>query len=221
MNEEETKKPEVIVGKSALDEFLDEWRGWRSKSKAKKAKKLSARPTDEELFGDQRDIVNAIKRKRKQQTSFMDSGFMLVIKFFVGVVDFFVTMIAWVFSFVFSFKFWALVGVIIYFSDIEITDISKAIGEIKIKEAIEKVEEKAEATFIELKEGLDGIEIEIKKSDGSVIKFGGGDDVDVWRTEDFGTGPVMGWSDDETKTGFEKLDELQQKWEGKLKEKSE
>jgi hypothetical protein len=127
----------------------------------------------------------------------------------------------WAFSFVFSFKFWALVGVIIYFSDIEITDISKAIGEIKIKEAIEKVEEKAEATFIELKEGLDGIEIEIKKSDGSVIKFGGGDDVDVWRTEDFGTGPVMGWSDDETKTGFEKLDELQQKWEGKLKEKSE
>ena len=171
----ENKKPEVIIGKSALDEVLEEWNAWRGKSKAKKVEREANLST-----------ADRIRKKRKQHTNFMDSGFMLVIKFFAGIVDFIFSIIMWFFSLIFSFKFWAFVGIIIYFSDYEV-DISNILDDHDVKEQVIELREKAEATFIELKDGFEGLEIEIKKTDGTVIKFGGGDDVDIWYTEELPT----------------------------------
>jgi len=138
--DKETKKPDVVIGKSALDEFLEEWSSWRGKRNGKKiAATIRRRQAEENM-----PTAERIKMKRKRQrTNFMDSGFMVVIGFFVGLVEFFFSIVMWLFSFVFSFKFWAIVGVIIYFSDVEIEDIGKVLDDLNVKEAIEKVEEGA------------------------------------------------------------------------------
>ncbi len=169
--DKETKKPDVVIGKSALDEFLEEWSSWRGKRNGKKiAATIRRRQAEENM-----PTAERIKMKRKRQrTNFMDSGFMVVIGFFVGLVEFFFSIVMWLFSFVFSFKFWAIVGVIIYFSDVEIEDIGKVLDDLNVKEAIEKVEEGAKGIM----EQLDGLEFEIKQSDGTVYRFG--DDVDEW-----------------------------------------
>jgi len=191
------KKASVVVKKSALEEFLEEWGFWREKKKAKKAEKADYRPTDEELFGDQRDIVNAIKKKRKKQTNFMDSGFMLIIKMFVGITEFIATAFMWACSFMFSFKGIAIIAAIVYFSGfdmtkivsdhvkeevkiqaIELTDDAKA----KVKELKAEHGEEASDTFNLFKnklesfaDGFEGLEINIKRTDGTTINIGGGD----------------------------------------------
>ncbi len=164
-----TKNPNVVVKKSALEEFLEEWDSWRGKRKDKAADKMN-RESAEMTQG------SRIKRGRKRNTNFMDSGFMLVIKMFAGLVDIIFSMVMWVFSLVFSFKFWAVMGVIIYFSDVKIETIEKVLDGLEVKEAIEKVEDGAKGIMKE----LDGLEIQIKQEDGSV--------------KTFGTGPVMGWN---------------------------
>ncbi|MHA1806717.1 MAG: hypothetical protein ACTSX2_04025 [Candidatus Thorarchaeota archaeon] len=186
------KNPNVTVKKSAFEEFLDEFGSWRGKRTGEKiADSIRKRQAEENL-----PTAERIKLKRKRErTKFMDSGFMLLIKFLVGIVEFGVTMVTWVFSFFFSFKGIAIIAALIYFLDvdinaivteevkeqaIEMTDDAKAqLKELKKEHAVE-LKEKATTTFDSLKsvmegfaESVDGLEINIKKTDGTVINFGG------------------------------------------------
>jgi hypothetical protein len=174
------KNPNVVVKKSALEEFLEEWGSWSGKRKAKKEEKAIHKEA-------QLSTGDRIRRKRKQNTKFMDSGFMLVLKMFAGLVDIILSVVMWVFSLVFSFKFWIVVGAIIYFFDMDIkTKVIEVIGEQKIEDTIESLEEEADVLDTQIesnserinkaingwKEQLDGISIEIKQKDGSVKTFG-------------------------------------------------
>ena len=203
------KNPNVIVKKSALEEFLEEWGSWRGK---RKAKKESHRPTDDDIYGDNPDGWPSKKKNRKKNTHFMDSGFMLVIKFFVGTVEIIMSVVVWVFSFMFSFKGIAIIGALFYyFGNAEI--VTKII-EGQVKEQAIEMKEEIKADLNELKEehgedvsdtfntfkssleafadSFEGLEINIKKTDGTVINIGG-DDKEI---DTHGTGPVMGWNSD-------------------------
>jgi hypothetical protein len=192
------KNPNVVVKKSALEEFLAEWGFWREKKKATKQMKIDAEI--EELHN--MPTAERIKRKRKQQTKFMDSGFMLVIKIIAGLIDFIVSVVMWIFSFMFSFKGIAIIGALFYyFGDIDVTKIIE--GQVKeqaieLKEEVKadlnelkkehgaKVKEEASVLFDSFKntlegfaDSIEGLEINIKKSDGTVINIGGDKEAEV------------------------------------------
>ena len=168
------KNPNVIVKKSAFEEFLDEFGSWRGKSKAKKAERDS-------------HIVQPRGKRRTKNTEFMDSAFMVVIQLFVVIVEFIMTALSWIFSFLFSFKTLAIIAALVYFIDFDVkTAIIKNVTEQSMEQGIEQTDaikqsitDALDATKASLKE----LKINIDKGDGTSININGSDWFDTDKPE--------------------------------------
>jgi hypothetical protein len=162
--EKETNEPlksTETVKQSALEEFLDEWGSWRGKKKAAKVERDS-------------HIVQPRGKARKKPKRLEDSWWYMGLKLCGIMIEGIAEMVMILFSFLFSFKTLAIIAAIYYWVDFDIDfEVLNKLGE----QGIEQTESALEA----VKQELDGIQIEIKKTDGTVHKFGGGD-IDEWFT---------------------------------------
>jgi len=172
----ETKKPTVVVEKSALEEFLEEWGSWRGKKKAVKAERDSY-------------IVQPRNNKRKKAKRLEDSWWYMSLKICGLLIEGIAEMIMVIFSFFFSFKIIAVIAAIVYFVDFDIkTEIMKEVGEQGIehtdaaKDAIgksisnsESIQQRIEDKLKAVQDKLDGIRLTIEKDDGTTQTYEGSD----------------------------------------------
>jgi hypothetical protein len=171
----EDKKP--VVGKSMLDEFLDEWNEWRGKRKAKKEQAV------DDMIHKSTGMTQGSRIRNRQKAyhhvggilvficemlidlikalwwpfKFLAQGVFFVLEMFMSVIGFFLKYIIW---FVIIGYFWF---------DVDFTELDTQ----QIQDTIEK-------TILEMNEGMEGtmpnVDIRIKKTDGTVIEHTFGQD---------------------------------------------
>lgn len=176
----EDNKPDPVVGKSMLDEFLDEWNEWRGNSKAKQQQKIDAKidalhddgpPDLDKLFKNHRDK----KEKKDSVVGEMLFGLILLIAEGVGWLS---ARVADLVLILFGmFKYFIIIGAAIYFLtdfsfNFEVTEGDKE----TLQNGAEQVEEKFMESLKKLEESFDGLQIKIKKTDGTVIEHTFGQD---------------------------------------------
>ena len=161
---EKPKKPNVVVSKSPLDEFLDEWNAWRGKKKDKKVEQAheSMRPR---------------KKKKKKDSAVGEMLFGLILLIAEG-VGWLAARVADLVLILFGmFKYFIIIGAAIYFLtdfsfNFEVTEGDKE----TLQNGAEQVEEKLMESLKKLEESFDGLQIKIKKTDGTVIEHTFGQD---------------------------------------------
>ena len=182
MEDKKGKKPQITESKSWLDEVLEEISEWRGK---REEKKTSYRPTDPELFGDQRDIMNSVEKNRKKNNgpSTADVIFkgllMMCMGFFSGLMGFFTfvfDVIGRVFLFVARYFWWIILlgawWIPTEWFDTAPNTVDEVINTESTTESTEELTDSLEQMLQDLSDAVDGLNIRIKINDGEVLEFG-------------------------------------------------
>jgi len=185
---DQQKDTDTVVKQSWLDELLDEW-GFTKEAKQKKA---AARRADVESrvdelhegasFVDDYLTQHEQRKKKKRRKSGKGPWYYIltpIIWLFQGLFHtfmFLIDLLFTIFGFILKYVIWIFVFLWI-FTDIEISDITGALDletKTQIDSEMEKTRTEIDETIQRMRETIDGIEIEIKKKDGTIIFDGGG-----------------------------------------------
>ena len=171
----EDNKPDPVVGKSMLDEFLDEWNEWRGNGKAKQQQKIDAKI--DALHNDDGTSNRNPRKKEKKDSVVGEMLFGLILLIAEGVGWLSARVADLVLILFGMFKYFIIIGAAIYFLtdfsfNFKVTEGDKE----TLQNGAEQVEEKLMESLKKLEESFDGLQIKIKKTDGTVIEHTFGQD---------------------------------------------